>query len=165
VLSRVPSALVVVAALAPLCACATGGGAGEGSGEGGGSVSGRRRVHVLDLMAKKPDSAPIESGNTPGPVRGRKLDRAVSRTVENHRQAFQSCVERSSKQKGRVHARATLLLTVRSDGVVSDARVQEKKVRAKPLGQCLVDASYRMTFPPFDGPPMQVRVPLSLTAE
>jgi hypothetical protein len=99
-------------------------------------------------------------------VKGRRLERAVGTTVANHRPAFQACIEKDSKHgpKRRVSARATLLLTVRPDGAVSWARVAERDIRQRPLGRCLVNASRRMTFPPFEGAPMQVNVPLALTA-
>ncbi|MFT3915286.1 MAG: AgmX/PglI C-terminal domain-containing protein [Anaeromyxobacteraceae bacterium] len=158
---RFPARLAALATAGALSACATGSGA-----DGSANVAGRnRRVEVLDLMARKADAAPMDTGPVPGGgrARGRSLDHAVSRTVEGHRRAFQSCLERTSKGPP-VRTRATLLLKVRASGAVSDARVVERHVRARPLGQCLVDASYRMTFPAFDGPPLEVRVPLDLQA-
>lgn len=153
---RLPLAAALLASL-PLAACASGGGTGA-------SVR-TRPVRVYDLMAAKPDSDPLETGPSAKPVKGRRLERAVTRTVEGHRPAFQKCIEDASKKKGQASARATLVLTVRSDGVVSKAKVAERSVRKKPLGQCLVNASMRMTFPPIDGGSVQVKVPLSLTAQ
>ncbi len=158
---RLPTTAVSLAVLGALSACATGSG-----GDASANVAGRnRRVEVLDLMSRKADAAPMDTGPLPGGrPRGRSLDRAVSRTIEGHRRAFQSCLERTSKGAP-VRTRATLLLKVRASGAVSDARVVEKHVQGRPLGQCLVDASYRMTFPAFDGPPLEVRVPLDLQAQ
>jgi hypothetical protein len=156
---RLSLAASLLGSLLPLAACASGGGAGA-------SKSVRTRpVHVLDLMAAKPDSEPLETGPSAKPVKGRRLERAVSRTVEGHRPAFQKCIEDASKKRGQAKARATLVLTVRPDGVVSKAKVAERSVRGKPLGQCLVNASMRMTFPPIDGGPVEVKVPLRLTAQ
>lgn len=117
-------------------------------------------------MNKKPDPTPPVKPRSNAPVKGRHLERAVGTTVENHRPAFQACIENASKRgpKRKLSARATLVLTVRPDGAVSGARVAEKRIRERPLGQCLVDASMRMTFPPFEGAPVQVKVPLALTA-
>ena len=156
---RLPLVASLVASVFPLVACAGGGGASA-------SRSVRTRpVPMLDLMAAKPDSDPLETGPSAKPVKGRRLDRAVIRTVEGHRPAFQKCIEVASKQRGHASARATLVLTVRPDGVVSAAKVAERRVRRRPLGQCLVSASMRMTFPPIDGGPVQVKVPLKLTAQ
>jgi hypothetical protein len=132
-----------------------------------GGTSPRQRRAMLDLMHKKPDSTPPVKPRSNAPVKRRGLEDAVGTTVESHRPAFQACIEKSSKRTARkkVSARATLVLTVRPDGSVTTARVAERHVRERPLGQCLVDASMRMTFPPFEGAPVKVNVPLALTAE
>ena len=132
-----------------------------------GGASTRQRRAMLDLMHKKPDSTPPVKPRSSAPVKGRGLERAVGTTVENHRPAFQACIEKVSKRaaKKKVSARATLVLTVRPDGAVSGARVAEKQIRGRPLGQCLVDASMRMTFPPFEGAAVKINVPLALTAQ
>jgi hypothetical protein len=131
-----------------------------------GSAKTKNRKVMLDLMNKKPDPTPPVKPRANAPVKGRRLERAVGTTVANHRPAFQACIEKVSKRdaKRKVAARATLVLTVQPDGAVTRARVAEKRIRERPLGQCLVDASMRMTFPPFEGAPMQINVPLTLTA-
>jgi hypothetical protein len=128
----------------------------------------RSKKPPLDLMARKPDPpTPSPAASHPRPVKGRRLARGVNQAVENHRPAFQACIEKVAKRgtRRKVSAHATLVLTVRPDGVVSDARVREAYLRQRPLGQCLVDASYRMSFPVFEGKPMRVDLPLALTAE
>jgi hypothetical protein len=152
---RLSAACLLAAAPALLGGCA--GRAGSGK---------VREVELYDLMSRKPDAdTPDTPGALPsGPLKGRELDREVGRTVEKHRSAFQACIETASKGKGSARVRATLLLTVSADGAVTDARVAEKRVREQPLGQCLVDASRRMSFTPFEGPPLQVKIPLDLSA-
>lgn len=97
---------------------------------------------------------------------GALLDSGVNTAVANHRPAFQACLEKSTKRgpRRKVSARATLVLTVRPDGHVADAHLAEAQLRRRPLGQCLVRSSYRMSFPAFEGNPMRVDVPLALTA-
>ena len=134
----------------------------------GGAGSGKvQEVELYDLMSRKPDADAPDTPGAPGPggpLKGRPLERDVDRTVKRHRSAFQACIEKASKDKGSARARATLHLTVRADGAVSDARVAEKKVREAPLGQCLADAAQRMSFSPFEGPPLQLKIPLELSA-
>jgi hypothetical protein len=127
----------------------------------------RQRRAMLDLMKKKPDSTPPVKPRSNAPVKGRGLERAVGTTVANHRPAFQACIEKASKRNARrkTSARATLKLTVRPDGAVAGARVAERRIRDRPLGVCLVQASMRMTFPPFEGAPVEINVPLELTAQ
>jgi hypothetical protein len=140
----------LAAALAWLAGCA---------GEAGAS-HGAHDADVYDLMARKPDAAPPGAPYVGAPLKGRELQRGVARTVERQRPAFQACIERDSKGKEAARARATLLLTVRADGVVTDSRVAERSVHGTSLGRCLVGASRRM-----DGAPMQIRVPLQLSAQ
>jgi len=127
-----------------------------------------KKSATTDLMAKKPDPpAPAALPQGKQPVGGALLDSGVNSAVASHRPAFQACLEKATKRRpGRkVSARATLVLTVRPDGRVSDAQLAERGLRHRPLGQCLVRTSYRMSFPAFEGSPMRVDVPLALSAQ
>ncbi|HET9551948.1 MAG TPA: hypothetical protein VFP50_03190 [Anaeromyxobacteraceae bacterium] len=55
-----------------------------------------------------------------------------------------------------------LLVAVGSGGLVEASEVEEADVEASPLGACLRRAASRLTFPPFEGDPVGLRVPLVL---
>jgi hypothetical protein len=124
---------------------------------------------LLDLLGRKDDvaqpAAPVEKLAL-DTGRG-SLDRAaVERIVEGNGGAFSSCVTRAVKGGAPLPAdrRATLLLTVKPDGAVASAWIAEAEIDGAPLGRCLRAAALRMVFPAFDGAPMEVSVPLALSA-
>jgi hypothetical protein len=57
-----------------------------------------------------------------------------------------------------------MLLTVQPDGKVSAASLVEEQVARTELGLCLCETSRRMVFPAFEGDPLEISMPLSLSA-
>jgi hypothetical protein len=57
-----------------------------------------------------------------------------------------------------------LLLLVSPSGLVEGSEVEEADVERGPLGECLRRVASRMTFPPFEGEEVALRVPLVLAA-
>jgi len=55
-----------------------------------------------------------------------------------------------------------LLVLVGSGGIVEASEVEEPEIEGSPLGACLRKAASRLLFPPFDGEPVGLRVPLVL---
>jgi hypothetical protein len=57
-----------------------------------------------------------------------------------------------------------LLVAVGNGGLVEVSEVDDEEVEKSPLGACLRKAADRLLFPPFDGEPVGLRVPLVLGA-
>jgi hypothetical protein len=91
---------------------------------------------------------------------------AVARTVAASRKAFDACVSRALRLDPRLRLarRATLVLTVQPGGAVSGAFIAEEALDRSDLGACLCAAARRMAFPAFAGEPVDVAMPLSLSA-
>lgn len=124
----------------------------------------RKDRKLLDLLNRKKDSAA-----PPEPVEALDLDTArsldpaaVERVVAESQGAFSGCISRSARPGQEEHA--TLLLTVEATGAVSSAWIAEADVSTSGLGRCLSTAGRRLVFPAFEGPPVDVSVPLLLEA-
>ena len=57
-----------------------------------------------------------------------------------------------------------LLVAVGNGGLVEASEVEEADIESSPLGACLRRAAAKLTFPPFDGEMVGVRIPLQLGA-
>ncbi|MGC3997589.1 MAG: AgmX/PglI C-terminal domain-containing protein [Anaeromyxobacter sp.] len=124
-----------------------------------------RDRRMLDLLAAKGDeTAPatqverldLDSG-------GAALDpAAVARVIDENRGAFSACIARAGTAGA--EERVTLLLTVRPDGTVSAARLDEAERERTTLGRCVRNAGRRLVFPAFQGEAIDVTVPLTLSA-
>ncbi|HYD40358.1 MAG TPA: zinc-ribbon domain-containing protein [Anaeromyxobacter sp.] len=124
----------------------------------------RKDRKLLDLLNRKKDGAA-----PPEPVEALDLDTArsldpaaVERVVAESQGAFSGCISRNAARGRREHA--TLLLTVEKTGAVSSAWIAEADVSTSGLGRCLSTAGRRLVFPAFEGPPVDVSVPLLLEA-
>ncbi len=122
---------------------------------------------LLDLLAKKDDVAVVAPEGDAVDSAASALDaEAVSRTVSANRKAFDACVSRALRLNPtlRVARRATLVVTVQPSGAVTGAFIAEEEVDRTDLGACLSGAARRMVFPGFEGEPIDVSMPLSLSA-
>jgi len=124
---------------------------------------------LLDLLERKQDvsvAAPVERESLD--TAGASLDApAVERTVAENRRAFAACIEKAVHANPNLHVsdlRATLIATVQPGGTVSSAWIAEEAMDKSDLGRCLVRAARRMVFPAFGGEPIDVAVPLALSA-
>ena len=86
--------------------------------------------------------------------------------MEESHGAFSACVSRSMKagEPGGGVRKATLRLKVDGGGGVAAAGIAEPKVGESQLGKCLLAAARRLSFPAFQGGPVEVAVPLVLEA-
>jgi hypothetical protein len=85
--------------------------------------------------------------------------------VGRQRAAFDKCVEaalQGSDGAALAGRKVGLLVAVGSGGLVEAAEVEEPDIEAGPLGACLRRAASRLLFPPFEGEPVGLRVPLVL---
>ncbi|HEX9242638.1 MAG TPA: AgmX/PglI C-terminal domain-containing protein [Anaeromyxobacter sp.] len=130
-----------------------------------------RDAQLLDLLGKKQDIAvlPATSDEEEGGAANAKsaLDpEAAEKVVAANRRAFDTCVSRALRVNPslKLARRATLVVTVQPSGTVSRAYLAEEEVDRTDLGLCLSDTARRMVFPSFDGEPVDVAMPLSLSA-
>ncbi|HZY03226.1 MAG TPA: AgmX/PglI C-terminal domain-containing protein [Anaeromyxobacteraceae bacterium] len=113
-------------------------------------------------------AARATSAAAPGgaqPAAGRPGPRRVARIVSAGRPAFEQCIAESGKGDPALDLsgrRIVLTLTVNPNGSVAAAAVDDAEIDGTDLGACLKGAARLMTFPPFEGDPMQVEVPLAL---
>jgi predicted Zn finger-like uncharacterized protein len=128
----------------------------------------RHDRRLLDLLARKQDAVavPIVDDEGAGAARSALDPDAAGRVVARHRKAFDTCISRAVRRRpgGGLARRATLVVTVEPAGTVARAWVLEEEVDRSDLGACLATAARRMVFPAFDGEPLDVAVPLSLSA-
>lgn len=123
---------------------------------------------MLDLLARKGDAPvtvaadEIEALST---SRGTLDEAAISGTLSRNSGSIAACVGRAvaaSPDRRLPATRVALELTIRPSGRVERAAVQEPAIARLPLGQCIVQAARRMVFPGFDGPAIDLVVPLQL---
>ncbi len=122
---------------------------------------------LLDLLAKKDDVTVIpEADEALDRAQGNLDPDAVGRTVAKNRKAFDACISKALRLDPgmRVARRATLVVTVQPSGAVTGAFIAEEEVDRTDLGGCLSAAARRMVFPAFEGEPIDVSMPLSLSA-
>lgn len=128
----------------------------------------RNERRLLDLLAKKQDVAVIPVDEEDGAASARSaLDPAVAvKVMGGHRKAFDACISRALRLNPsmKLARRATLVVTIQPSGVVQRAYIAEEEVDRTDLGACIVETAQRMVFPSFDGEPVDVAMPLSLSA-
>jgi len=128
---------------------------------------GRDDRKLLDLLAKKDDVAVLApDGDSVDSAQSALAPEAVERTVAANRKGFDACISRALRMNPnlRVARRATLVVTVQPNGGVAGAFIAEEEVDRTELGACLSATARRMVFPAFDGEPLDVSMPLSLSA-
>lgn len=123
---------------------------------------------LLDLLTKKDDVTviPAESDEALDSAQGSLDPEAVGRTVAKNRKAFDACISKALRLNPSMNVarRATLVVTVQPSGTVTGAFIAEEEVDRTDLGACLSAAARRMVFPAFEGEPIDVSMPLSLSA-
>jgi hypothetical protein len=128
-----------------------------------------RDAQLLDLLGKKQDVAvlPAAEGEEASANAKSALDPAAAeKVVSANRKAFDTCVSRALRVNPslKLVRRATLVVTVQPSGAVTRAYLAEEEVDRTDLGLCLAETARRMVFPSFDGEPVDVAMPLSLSA-
>jgi predicted Zn finger-like uncharacterized protein len=129
---------------------------------------GSKDKKLLDLMAKKADTAPT------APVEKLDLDTAapaldeaqVARTVAENRKAFDACISRSLRHGSSLQLAGRKVIatfTIRPDGSVIDPALDDAQIDSNDLGACLKAVCRRLAFPAFGGAPIEVAVPLALS--
>jgi hypothetical protein len=125
---------------------------------------------LLDLLGKKQDVAvvPMEAdeGAGSGSAKSALDQEAAAKVMGANRKAFDACISRALRlnPSHKLARRATLVVTIQPVGTVSRAYLAEEEVERSELGACLCDTARRMVFPAFDGEPVDVAMPLSLSA-
>jgi hypothetical protein len=122
---------------------------------------------LLDLLARKQDATPVgiaEEDHAASAASALDPD-AAGKVIGQSRSAFDACISKALRLNpdANLPRRATLVVTVQPDGRVSEAALAEEQVARTDLGGCLADAARRMAFPAFDGEPVDVAIPLSLS--
>lgn len=131
----------------------------------------RSDQRLLDLLARKDDVAVVavdadEGAGAGASARSALAPAVAAKVLAGNRKAFDACISRALRQRPdlKLARRATLVVTVQPSGVVERAYLAEEEVDRTDLGACIVDAARRMVFPSFDGEPVDVAMPLSLSA-
>jgi len=122
---------------------------------------------LLDLLTRKDDVTVVApEGDSLDSAQSALDGEAVARTVAANRKAFDACISKALRLNPnlRMAPRATMVLTVQPDGNVTGAFIAEEEVDRTDLGTCLSGAARRMVFPAFEGEPIDVSMPLSLSA-
>jgi hypothetical protein len=126
--------------------------------------------HLLDLLARKEDVTPVampHDDEEQAASASSALDPdAAEKVIAQNRRAFDACISKALRlnPERKLARRATMVVTVQPDGRVSEAAIVEGEVARTDLGACLAEAARRMAFPAFDGEPVDVAIPLSLSA-
>jgi hypothetical protein len=126
--------------------------------------------HLLDLLARKDDATPValpaDEEEQAASATSALDPGAAEQVIARNRRAFDACVSKALRLDpgAKLARRATIVVTVQPDGRVSEASFAEGEVGRTDLGACLADAARRMAFPAFDGEPLDVAIPLSLSA-
>jgi hypothetical protein len=134
----------------------------------------RRRLalddrRLLDLLARKADATvagPGEDEDALESARSALDPAAAEKVIAGNRRAFDACVSKALRLNPdlKLARRATMVITVQPDGRVSEAALAEEQIARSDLGVCLSEAAGRMVFPGFDGEPLDIAMPLSLSA-
>jgi len=86
----------------------------------------------------------------------------VMKVVKQNIGSVKPCVETAAKNGQNVPGKQKLLVLIRPNGTVGNARLMDAVVNATPLGECVVKASKKWKFPP-QGTEFEVEVPLILS--
>jgi hypothetical protein len=114
-------------------------------------------------------AAPAPEATPPATVPGARIlaPATVQVAVARQKAAFDRCFEVARSEPGGealVGRRIALLVAVGNGGRVEASEVEEADVEASPLGSCLRRVAGRLLFPPFEGEPLGLRIPLQLGA-
>lgn len=86
---------------------------------------------------------------------------AALKVFQQNASAFQGCVEMELKKNPNAKlGKLILTATVAPSGTVTGASIDKKDVDKSSLGECLRMRAKRMVFPPFDGEPTDVELPI-----
>jgi hypothetical protein len=128
----------------------------------------KQERRLLDLLEKKQDVAvvPVDDEGRAPSSRSALDPAAAGKVILGTRRAFDACISRALRLHPdlKLAPRATLVVTVQPSGAVRRAWLAEEEVDRTELGACLAETARRMVFPAFDGEPVDVAMPLSLSA-
>jgi predicted Zn finger-like uncharacterized protein len=117
---------------------------------------GRGFTKIVDKK-KGREGIDIASASGPDPA---KMQKVVGRGMGG----IKACIERAAKQGGSASGKQKLLLVIKNNGRVQQARILDGPTDASPLGECITRAARKWKFPPFGGDTFELVVPLVLTA-
>jgi predicted Zn finger-like uncharacterized protein len=120
------------------------------------SGDGREFTKIVDKKGGR-DTPDIASSGGPDPA---KMQKVVGRGMGG----IKACIERAAKQGGSASGKQKLLLVIKNNGRVQQARILDGPTDASPLGECITRAARKWKFPPFGGDTFELVVPLVLTA-
>jgi predicted Zn finger-like uncharacterized protein len=124
---------------------------------------------LLDLLGRKEDATPVglpEEEEQAASATSALDPGAAEKVIALNRRAFDACISKALRLNPalKLARRATMVVTVQPSGAVSEAGFAEEGIERTDLGICLAETARRMVFPAFDGEPVDVAVPLSLSA-
>ncbi|MBC8072647.1 MAG: AgmX/PglI C-terminal domain-containing protein, partial [Deltaproteobacteria bacterium] len=96
-------------------------------------------------------SARVRGGGSKAEVTGSLDPEVVRRHVKRHVGEVRSCYEKALAADPSLAGKLTLTFTIRPDGTVSSSRISASTVPGDEVGDCVVAASKRWTFPEPEG--------------
>jgi hypothetical protein len=123
-------------------------------------------VAVLPTPAAK-EPEPAAAAPAPSTPARRLAPASVERAIARKKASFDQCVDQALAGPGGealAGRKIALLIAVERGGLVEAAQVEQPEIESSPLGACLRRAAGGLLFPPFEGEPMGVRIPLQLGA-
>jgi len=121
---------------------------GSGSTEAGGSPGSPAEAED----ASRPAEARAAAPGPPG-------EREVTAALSDRRDELDACVAETPGESAAARGRRfRLLVVIRPDGRVSEARTDDAEIGATPLGACLVRLAQELAFAPFEGEPVRLEV-------
>lgn len=115
--------------------------------------------------ARTPAAAPASAGPTvAGPaVAPQRSPRArdVVAALAARQEALDACVDETPGDDAAARGRRfRMLVVIEPSGRVAEAQAYDDAIAATPLGTCLGRLAKATTFPPFDGEPVRLEVPI-----
>lgn len=88
---------------------------------------------------------------------------AISKTLAAHKKDYISCVSKLAQVNA--SESLTVTLTIDPTGAVTSVELDNWRVAQSALGICVTKVSRAVTFPKFDGEPVMVELPLTLSTK
>lgn len=117
--------------------------------------------------AKEPEPPAVAAVPASSVPSRRLAPASVERAIARKKVSFDQCVDQALAAPGGealAGRKIALLIAVESGGLVEAAQVEQPEIEGSALGACLRRAAGGLLFPPFEGEPVGVRIPLQLGA-
>lgn len=122
----------------------------------------RATLLVIVLLGVQPPPAQAGTGKLQGAASGLPAE-VIQRVIKQNFGQFRRCYEAGLRSCPNLQGRVTVRFTILRDGSVKGARVESSDLPDKAVGTCVAHRMGELTFPTFDGKPIQVSYPISFS--